>query len=441
MANEKPLWLESMLIRPQHFQQVERYLTGTVHARLSALDPFGWGLTKLIVDQTSLRLGKLVIKHIRGVMPDGTPFELTQEADLPPPREIPGDVFDRRVLLTLPLARPGTVQVQKADRKGVRYRPVEIGVQDIESREGQMAPISVGQPIFDLALDGDPVDGVTFLPVLRIQERRNTQEVILDDGYIPPLLDIHSNQHLLDTVADITALLHSRGDALAQRFDPNSLFGSSGLMDFALLQTVNRHEGLFRHLSKTPGRHPLELYTAMVVLAGELASFQVGAFRPGESPAYQHDDLRATFDPIVAVIRRALTAVIEQQAVPISLEARRFGVFVGQITDRTLLDSGQFVLAVNASLRADTVRSLFPTQVKIGPVEEIRQLVNLQLPGIVISPMAAAPRQIPFRTGFTYFELDKSNPLWEKLNVSAALALHVSGQFPGLEMELWAIRA
>ena len=82
------------------------------------------------------------------------------------------------------------------------------------------------------------------------------------------------------------------------------------------------------------------------------------------------------------------------------------------------------------------LRRRFPAQLKIGPVEKIRDLVTLQLPGVPVSPLPVAPRQIPFHTGFAYFELDQNNELWEQLKSSGGLAMHVAGEFPGLAMEL-----
>jgi type VI secretion system protein ImpJ len=80
--------------------------------------------------------------------------------------------------------------------------------------------------------------------------------------------------------------------------------------------------------------------------------------------------------------------------------------------------------------------------VKIGPVERIRDLVNLQLPGVTMRPLPVAPRQIPYHAGFNYFELEtRNNELWKQLEASGGLAMHIAGEFPGLELEFWAIRA
>jgi len=114
---------------------------------------------------------------------------------------------------------------------------------------------------------------------------------------------------------------------------------------------------------------------------------------------------------------------------------------VGPISDRSLLRAAQFVLTVSADIPGEQLRRLFPNQVKIGAVEHIRELVNVALPGIAVRPLPVAPRQIPFHAGAAYFELDRGSPHWQQMQTSGGFALHVSGDFPNLQLELWAIRA
>ena len=44
------------------------------------------------------------------------------------------------------------------------------------------------------------------------------------------------------------------------------------------------------------------------------------------------------------------------------------------MTDRSILRKSNFVLAVQADVPSETLRRLFPSQVKIGAVEQIRNL-------------------------------------------------------------------
>ena len=100
-----------------------------------------------------------------------------------------------------------------------------------------------------------------------------------------------------------------------------------------------------------------------------------------------------------------------------------------------------FILAARADVPAEELRRRFPAQLKVGPVEKIRDLVNLQLPGVPVNAVPTAPRQIPYHAGFGYFELDQSNELWVQLKTSGGIAMHVAGEFPGLVLEFWAIRS
>jgi type VI secretion system protein ImpJ len=85
-------------------------------------------------------------------------------------------------------------------------------------------------------------------------------------------------------------------------------------------------------------------------------------------------------------------------------------------------------------------QGLVGQQSKVGSVEHIRDLVNLQLPGIGLLPLPVAPRQLPYHAGSTYYELDRGSDHWQQLSNSGGFAFHIAGQFPGLNLAFWAIR-
>jgi type VI secretion system protein ImpJ len=213
------------------------------------------------------------------------------------------------------------------------------------------------------------------------------------------------------------------------------------IADFLLLEAVNRSQPLFVQLQQRSVLHPEALYSACLSLAGDLATFR-DRRRPPPFPEYEHDDLARCFRPVIDDLRKSLSMVMEQTAIPIELQERKYGIRVSVIPDVELQRNAQFVLAVSAQIPGETLRARFPTQVKIGPVERIRDLVQLQLPGVALHPLPVAPRQIPYHAGFSYFELEtRGNDLWKQLETSGGLAMHIAGEFPGLELEFWAIRA
>ena len=283
-------------------------------------------------------------------------------------------------------------------------------------------------------------NGFAHTGLVRILECRANKRIVLDDAYIPPCVDFKTSPQLAGFVGELLGLLHHCGEALAARVGRSGRGAVAEWGNFLLLQVVNRLEPVTKHLEAIGCLHPELLYRLLLPMAGELATFAVQEKRPPEFPTYRHDDLAGTFMPVMAVLRDALSNVLEEHAIPIPIEERKFGFRVASLSDRALLTDAGFILAAHAKVNPETLRSRFPAQVKIGPVEKIQELVKLALPGIALRPLPMAPRQIPFHAGFVYFELDRNSELWEQLEQSGGFSLHIGGEFPDLELEFWAIR-
>jgi type VI secretion system protein ImpJ len=290
-------------------------------------------------------------------------------------------------------------------------------------------------------LETEDRSGYLCIGLARVTEVAGDRRATLDERWIAPTLRCAAVTPLAGLLAELLGMLHQRGEALAARLVAPGARGAAEVQDFLLLQTINRWQALVAHWADAGNLHPETLYAALVQVAGELATFtEVAARRPTAYPGYRHEDLQRSFAPVVADLRRSLSAVIESTAVPIELQERRHGVRVGPLLDRTVLRGSNFVLTVQADMPTENLRRLFPAQAKIGAVEHIRELVNSALPGIAVRPLPVAPRQIPFHAGASYFELDRNSPHWQQMQASGGFAIHVSGEFPNLRMELWAIR-
>jgi type VI secretion system protein ImpJ len=289
-------------------------------------------------------------------------------------------------------------------------------------------------------LDSADRAGYLCLPLARIVEVSADKRVTLDDGWIPPALLCSATPPLAGLLTEFAGMINQRGEALAARVNAPGARGVAEVSDFMLLQAINRWQALLQHWADAANIHPETLYAAFVEMAAEFATFTETNRRPNAYPGYRHEDLQRSFAPVIADLRRSLSQVIETNATAIALQERRHGVHVGAILDRNVLRAANFILTVQADVPTETMRRLFPAQVKIGAVEQIRELVNVALPGIAVRPLPVAPRQIPFYAGASYFELDRNSPHWQQMQTSGGFAIHVSGEFPGLRMELWAIK-
>jgi type VI secretion system protein ImpJ len=441
--NNKVVWSEGLFLRPQHMQQQERYLERMLELRAGSLRPYAWGFHELEFETDLLAIGKLAIKRARGVFPDGTPFSMPGDDPLPPPLEVDANWREQTVYLCLPLrspTQPDSAREEAAEQL-VRYRVREAEVRDASGSIDGLVLLEVGGLSARLLPQSQPMEGLMSIPLAQMVECRADRRVVLDYDFMPTVQRCEAAPRLCTFITELLGLLHQRGEALAGRVSQNDRGGVAEIADFLLLQVVNRYQPEIVHLAESLALHPEDLYRLLLAMAGELATFTMPGKRPVRFAPYRHENLRESFEPVIAALRSSLSAVLEQSAIAIPLQQRKYGVWVAVVAELGLLDSASFVLAAKADLGTEEMRRQLPSQSKVGPVEKIRDLVNLQLPGIVLSPMAVAPRQLPYHAGFLYFEFDKRSPMWRTLKTSGGIAFHFGSEFAGLELELWAIRS
>lgn len=434
------VWQEGMFLRAQHFQQQDRHLDHRLRTGLAMLHPYPWGVASMAIDRDLLATGRFALSSATGLFEDGTAFAIPGDTDHPSPLELPDSTRDTLVNLAVPIAQAGGVEMAPAGSTEGRFTVGDFEAYDTHSASPKPAALLIGRLRMRYMLETEDRAGFFCIPLAKVTEVTSDRRVILDDRWITPCITSSASLPLVGLIAELTGMLNQRGEALAARLTAPAGRGVSDVADFLLLQSINRWQKLLAHWADAPRIHPVELYAALVQMVGEFATFTETTRRPSQYPSYRHEDLQRSFAPVIADLRRSLSAVIEQNAVAIPLQERRQGVRVGPITDRGILRGSNFVLSVQADLPTETLRRLFPAQVKIGAVEQIRELVNVALPGIGIRPLPVAPRQIPFHAGASYFELDRNSPHWQQMQSSGGFAIHVSGEFPNLRLELWAIR-
>lgn len=438
----KPLWTEGMFVKPQHFQQHDRWMEHLVEARVAGMRPYAWGLRALLLDEQLLKLGQIGLARCDAILPDGGVIEIPGQMPAPPPRRPPPNLQKARVFLAVPARARDSAEIAEPGANQRRFKPMPQGVRDTSAPEREPVELRLGQLNAALVFEGEPTDGLVLLPLACIEEVKASGAVELSDTYIPPCLDFQASKRLLEVLGEVHGLVHARGEALAERADPSRMSAdSAGLIDILLLRVMNSSEALLHHLARLPGTHPEVLFREFVRLAGDLATFDNHRRRPAALPPYVHDDLESSLEPVLAVLRQALNLVIERNVVSLPLQERGYGIRTATINDRTLFAGSRFVLVVSAGIPHEILRTQFPATTKIGSVEQIRDLVNLQLPGIPLRSLPVAPRELPYLQGAVYFELDQSHDLWRSLARSAAFAFHVSGEYPDLHLEFWAIRA
>lgn len=289
--DSKVVWSEGMFLNPQHFQQQERYFERYIDGKCSVFGAYGWGLHHFEVDQQLLHLGKISVTRARGVFPDGSPFNFPDIDVAPPVMEVPENTHNAIVYLAIPVKRAGAADVLSEDNtQGLaRYYSTEQTVRDVTSESGDNLTINVGKLRFRLLLETDDLSGYACIGLLRIAESREDKNVLLDDQYIPTVLDCNATPRLSGFLAELSGLLHHRGESIAGRLADTKRGGTAEIADYMMLQLINRLEPLANHLGSINGLHPLSLYVESLQMVGELSTFVTKTKRPPGFDTYLQD--------------------------------------------------------------------------------------------------------------------------------------------------------
>jgi type VI secretion system protein ImpJ len=115
------------------------------------------------------------------------------------------------------------------------------------------------------------------------------------------------------------------------------------------------------------------------------------------------------------------------------------GIYTATVGNRDLFTTARFILAARAHVTPDELARQFPQQTTISSKSKLKSLVQAQSQGIKLKHMVTIPNSIPTYENYVYFEIRQDDPIWQEISVSGDIALHISGHFTDLKMQLWTI--
>ncbi|WP_431222852.1 type VI secretion system baseplate subunit TssK [Serratia sp. L9] len=445
-TKNRVIWREGLFIKPQHFQQQQRHNDYQLQRRLTALKDYSYGFSSLIINQELLKLGRIGLIAASGSLSDGTVFDIPYQDRAPKPMDVLNcnDAASRDIYLALPMLNDAINEVasQYSQLPGaIRYGEHTDDVRDLHTEGGDVSQLVLAQLAPRLMQGSEDLSAYSVLPLCRIKEKHPDGSLILDEEFIPTCTTLSVSNQLKSFMDEVEGTLVERARLLAKRIGSPGQQGIADVAEFMMLQVFNRMQPLFTHLAHQAVLHPQDFYSHLVQTCGELRTFTDESRLAGSFLIYNHDDLTSCFQPLFQALRQVFSTVLTPRAISIQLHSQPNGIRTAAINDRDLLRTADFVLAVRAQIPQEQLRRQFVQQTKITSMEKIRELVSVQLPGVPLVALSAAPRQLPYHSGYTYFMLDRQSPAWKEIQQSNAIAFHVSGDFPELDMQFWAIRS
>jgi type VI secretion system protein ImpJ len=296
-----------MLLSPQHFQQHARQQEALVAYRLDTLARYGWGVREVSVDGEALKSGRIVVRQLEAVMPDG----LTVQHPLPESRSYPLEITvepgpDKPVTVYLSVPRYRSADAAPDSVAG-RYRSVMGAAERDDNTGADEVPIPRLRANLQLTHEDAREGTFVHLPLIRLSA--DASEIAADPGFDPPRLSIAQSPALSALVREVTGQMLTKAKALA------AMGRSDQARNNAAIQRDTRDQ--VRAISASlptvralmdAGAHPFDVYLELTRAQGAMTALT--GQPPEELPVgYRHVDAMASFRALAEALYRQLAAV------------------------------------------------------------------------------------------------------------------------------------
>lgn len=443
----KVLWGEGLFLRPQHFQQQDRYHEHRLHETATALHPFAWGVNNVQWDRDALANNTLRALELSLVFQDGEIYKAPQ-ADLLPDAVDLGAIAPSHQRITFYAALPvvkgfgGNFAGSGQTNNAARYVQANLETPDLFT-QAATAELSFLQKNIRLISELEPRDSYVSFPIVRLR-RASTGGFEIDPGFMPPSLSVRSAPLLLLQLRRLMDALQAKVDALyGHHREPNRNvieFRSGDVSSFWLLHTASSAFAALTHYFHHPALHPERLFEQLLGLAGALMSYS-RSHSLADLPAYQHTDPGPAFLKIHSIIRELLDTVISSKYFSVALSEVKPSYHHGMLDSGKIDERTAFYLAVSADIPALELVEIVPMRFKVGAPDDVEKFVLSAMPGVALSHAPQVPAALPMRPDTCYFTIDSKGPMYERMLAAQSISIYVPAGLRDLRLELLAVTA
>ena len=438
----RPLWEDGAVLAPQQFQQQARWNAHIADTVAGMGISHLWGVASAEFDDAALALSRLNATRLVVRFQDGTLVDTSLADNLPPVCDLSSaagrESVDVVVALPLLSASGGNLDNGQDSERPKRWKAERVVVQELAGYES--GELAILRNAITLRLSTQENTAYLTCPVARLA--RNAQGLWnRDTSFIPPMLSVAASPLLVTELGDLLVRLQARRKRLmAMRRESNERMADFAVADvslFWLLNAINSAEPVLAELLQTPGRHPELLYRELARLAGSLLTFSL-EHDAGEIPAYRHDVPEHVFPPLLTLLDKLLEASLPSRVVSIQLE-RQEQIWKGALHDARLREGADFYLSVRSSMPNHELQTKFPLLCKAGSFEDVSDVVNVALSGMVIKPLTHVPAAIPLRLENQYFSLDLSSEAARSMLEMGSCTFYTPRSLGDVKLELFAV--
>lgn len=437
----KVVWSEGLFLKPHHFQQQERYFDRMLSTQAFGLGPFHWGVEELKIDSRALEGGLISVSRFKGTLPDGTSLSFPDYDLSPDPlsvEDIKSDYVNAELFLVLPSKEDAALEIcstsdSEEEKSGKRFMGLSNEVQNVVDRGRSKETFLIAKLKPALVVGKrEMLKNVTYLPIGKIKDIKNSLIIALDTDYIPPTYNCDAIDKLRDYLAVLSNIV--RNESEKTRTEIQKFGNNVNFRDLSKLQILNRYEPLLTHLSKTKFVHPIKLFEEVLQLVGELSTF-LDADRKPPNIDYDHENLAGCFGALLSCLQSYMHQDSYTKAY--ELDVSRIsgsGIYKATIAERNVIRRSQFYIAI----REDQITSDLIDHTFICG-SDIERVFNNDQPGIEIKRMSHV-EHIPAQPGYAFFSISRHSDHWAIIEGDTTLTVYFCDPDAYVDFKLWVVR-
>ena len=442
--NEFVHWSDGLFLQPHQMQEMQRSLIDYERAWRRAYVPYCFGVADFELDGEALTDGRVVIKRLSAIMPDGQEISIPGNGAVKPltiPADKDMDKDSVVVYLAVPTWSEHEANLSENNSSKRLYSVREASVKDENTGDNEI--IILKRFInAELTISKDDAKDCSLLPLLKLTyvSRVIAEPKFALTDYMPPYLFVTSDCPLMSMLSELVFQLRRRRDKIIsdiseRGYNPENI---AGINAYAVLQlrTLNRYEARLDALLSTEKTSPFVFYMELRSLLGELAALQPLAKREQVS-AYNHNNLMPVFKEIITNIRSLI--MFEGYAGYTRVDFVQSGDFYEAFlkSDDVTGDKDYYIAIITSSTDANVVQSVESGDnfklINIGSKNE-------RIRGVKLEEMRYPPRFLPVISNALWFKVcrDESQAMWRDVVAERGIAIDLSMQmFPDFGASLF----
>ena len=323
-----------------------------------------------------------------------------------------------------------------------RYREIRSRLADSTSG-GEEREVRLAEGNFRVLFPDENLGDYDTLPLGEVVRRPEGGFAYRAD-FVPPCLAIAASPAFVLSLRRLVEILVAKSSELSDRRKMSGRgaaeFGRDDTTGFWLLGTVNGAIPLLSHFLRSGEAHPEEVYRSLVTPGRHLAHPErpLGARSAGLRPRACRPCRCWSW---AGGSRTCWRSSLPRNYTRIPLTQRDAYVQVGRMQDDRVLDASvSFFLGVYANMPLADVQANFPEMAKVASPDKVDFLVAHALSGVPLRLTQSLPAALPVQGGYVYFLVDRASEAWEGIAGSRSIAIYAPPEFPGVRLELIAVR-